>query len=184
MRIVGINGSPTVQGHTETAVRAVLAAAEAAGAQVEVLQLAGAEGPARAVHAVLDSAFGIDGFVIGSPVYRASFATPLKAFLDSLPRGMGRDTAAPLVGRATVIVATGGSWHHFLALDDLRSVLGGFFATHVVPPGLYASLEAFRESGELLPEFQRLAESQGRALVELADLLSRSRELRSLKPQV
>ena len=162
---------------------AVLTAARAAGAAVELVQLGGDGGPLAAVERVI-AARDVDGYVIGSPVYRASFATPLKAFLDALPRGVGRETEAPLRGKAVVIVATGGSWHHFLALNDLRNVLAGFFATHVVPPGLYVGRGGFSEDGALQAEYQAQAEAQGRALVELGGALGQAAHLRDLRPQV
>lgn len=124
-----------------------------------------------------------DGVIMGSPVYRASYAEPLKALLDRLPRGMWGETQAPLEGRAVVIAATGASLHHFLSLNDLRNVLASFFAAHVVPPGFYVPGEGFDAAGSLLDEYAALADQQGRALVELANLLPQTNELRGLRPQ-
>ena len=77
-----------------------------------------------------------DALVIGSPVYRGSFAWPLKVLFDETTRGRYNDGPSVLRGKAIAIVMTTGSPHHFLALNDLRNVLAGFFAAHVVPPGL------------------------------------------------
>jgi NAD(P)H-dependent FMN reductase len=69
-----------------------------------------------------------DAVAIGSPIYRASFAHPLKVFFDQFPRGMWGETRAPLRGRAVARVATGATLHHFLGLNDLRNVLAELFA--------------------------------------------------------
>ena len=70
-----------------------------------------------------------------------------------------------------------------MALDDLRSVLAGFFAAHVIPPGLYVPREGFDEEGRLRQEYEALAVQQGRALAELVAALQTSTSLRLLAPQ-
>lgn len=135
------------------------------------------------VAAVVDAVAQADAVVVGSPIYRASFAGPLKGLLDSLPRGMWGEDRAPLQGKAVVIVATGASLHHFLALNDLRNVLAGFFAAHVVPPGLYVPSDGFDADGCLALPYAEAAAVQGQALRELAAALAGSRVLRGLTPQ-
>jgi FMN reductase len=161
--------------------RAVLAAAEGAGAGTSVRSLA--EEFPRARDELLADMGSADAFVIGSPIYRASFASPLKALLDSIPRGIWGETEAPLRGKAVVVVATGASLHHFLALNDFRNVLAGFFATHVVPPGLYVPREGFSADGSLAAPYAVQAAQQGQALIELTTALQISTVLRQLMPQ-
>lgn len=124
-----------------------------------------------------------DGIVLASPVYRASYATPLKRLLDSIPREgpPGHDSA--LAGKAVGIVLVAASWHHFLALGGLRDVLAGFFGSYVLPPGLYVPREGFGEASELHEPFAAQAALLGAALVEAARLLSQSQHLRTLRPQ-
>ena len=177
MLILGIDGSPVGGGRTLSAIKEVLAAV-AEDAETEVASLAGAE-----VESIILRMVAADAVVCGSPIYRASFAYPLKALLDRLPRGMWGETSAPLQGKAAVIVATGASLHHFLALDDLRNVLAGFFACHVVPPGLYVPREGFDEASALTPPYADQANLQGRALVALTRALESSPALRQLRPQ-
>jgi FMN reductase len=182
VRVLAIDGSPTGGGRTLTVIRAVLAAAEAAGAATSVRSLAEAVASAR--EELLADMSSADAFVVGSPIYRASFATPLKALLDSVPRGIWGETEAPLRGKAVVVIATGASLHHFLALNDFRNVLSGFFATHVVPPGLYIPREGFSDDdGSLAAPYSAQAALQGQALVELTSALQTSTVLRQLMPQ-
>jgi FMN reductase len=90
---------------------------------------------------------------------------------------------SPLSGKAVAIVYTGASLHPFLALDSLRSVLAGFFAAHVLPPGLYVPREGFDDDLALRAAYSEPARLQGAALVELTHALRRSSVLRSLRPQ-
>jgi FMN reductase len=121
--------------------------------------------------------------ILASPVYRASFATPLKQLLDAIPRAGTDPPESPLTAKAVAVVYTGASLHHFLAVDSLRGVLAGFFAAHVVPPGLYVPRAGFDEDLDLVEPYARQAHLQGAALVELAHALRRSPVLRSLRPQ-
>lgn len=180
MQVLAIDGSPTGSGRTEVVLRAVLAAAESVGAVATVRSLAELD---DAVARVLRDLGDADAVVLGSPVYRASYASPLKVLLDRVPRGMWGEMEAPLRGKAVAVVATGASLHHFLALNDLRNVLAGFFACHVLPPGLYVPRDGFTEDGTLHAPYSQLANQQGLALVELTTALSVSPTLRSLLPQ-
>jgi FMN reductase len=168
--VVAIDGSPVGGGRTATVLRAV--------AGTDALSVAG-----DGIGAVVDAVEQADAVVLGSPIYRASFAHPLKHLLDELPRGMWGETRAPLRGKAVSIVATGATLHHFLALDDLRNVLAGFFAAHVVPPGLYVPRDGFGDDGTLLEPYAEQAGLQADALREFAQALGASTALRRLTPQ-
>jgi FMN reductase len=182
LQILAIDGSPTGGGRTLTVVRAVLVAAEAAGAQISLHSLAD-DPPATTSAELIAAMDAADGLVLGSPIYRASYATPLKALLDVVPRGLWGEKEAPLRGKAVVVVATGASLHHFLALNDFRNVLSGFFAAHVLPPGVYVPREAFGDDGALKEPYAAQAALQGQALVELTRALKTSTALRALSPQ-
>ncbi len=176
-----VDGSPTGAGRTQAVLDVVASAASDAGAVVERVALVGAM--SGTLDAAVAAIAGSDAVVLGAPVYRAAAASPLKQLLDIVPRSNDELRESPLAGRAVAIVQTGASLHHFLALDGLRSVLAGFFAAHVLPPGLYVPREAFAGDGALLEPYLGQARMQGAALVELADILRGSFVLRSLRPQ-
>jgi FMN reductase len=178
VHVVAIDGSPAGGGRTATALAEVLRGAQSAGAKTELVSLADSD-PQTAIDLV-DRA---DAVVFGSPVYRASFVYELKHLLDQLPRGMWGETRAPIHGKAVAIVTTSASLHHFLALNDLRNVLAGFFAAHVVPPGLHVSRENFNGDRGLDTQTSELATRQGAALVELARVLPECPSLRSVTAQ-
>jgi FMN reductase len=175
---VALDGSPGGHGHTDEVLHSVLTGVNGGGSDTSLASLSEVGVP-RAIELV-DQA---DALVLGTPVYRASFAYTVKALLDSMPRGLYGENSAPLRGKGVVIVATGASLHHFLAVDDLRNVLATFFAAHVVPPGLYVSREDFGEDGQLLPVVEERARQQGRALAELTVALAQSETLCQLLPQ-
>ncbi len=81
------------------------------------------------------------------------------------------------------MVATGATWHHFLGLDPFRNVLSGFFAAHVIPPGLYVPAEGFAADGSLTDGYREASARLGAALAELAEALEASSVLRTLTPQ-
>jgi FMN reductase len=182
VRVLGIDGSPVGGGRTRVALDVLLEGAAAAGAQTSSVSLASHEPGAPAE--ILDLVAGADAFVFGSPVYRASYASPLKAFIDGLPRGFAEGEAEPIRGRAVALLLTGASWHHYLALNELRNVLAGFFAAHVLSPGCYVPASGYSDDKQQLqPPFDAIARAQGAALVALAAAVSASPALAGVKPQ-
>jgi FMN reductase len=184
--LLAVDGSPSGGGRTRTAVEAVAGGAERLGGIVEAIGLAEHGGLER----VLEALDGVDAVVFGAPVYRAAAAAPLKQLLDLIPRGSSHDSIShnngerlsPLAGKPVAIVQTGASLHHFLALDALRNVLAGFFAAHVVAPGLYVPRDGFGEYG-LLEPYAAHARSQGEALAELTHAVKSGAALASVRPQ-
>jgi FMN reductase len=180
MLVVGVVGSPKAGGRTRVAVDAMLrgAAEGPGGADTRVLELAEA-GTAD----VLAAMNGADAVVFGSPTYRADIAAQLKALLDATPRGMAYESGDPLRGTTCATVLTGASDHHFLAVEKVRGILGGFFGAQLLSPGLYFPSGAFTDDGRaLLDEPRQLAALHGRALVELAAAVRSSKWLCELRP--
>lgn len=158
----------------------VLDACRAGGASVETVELASPGGVDAAVQAL--GSLGPSGAVVlGTPIYRATYAAPVKALLDAIPREQETGESS-LRARATGIVATGASLHHFLGLHELRSVLAVFFAAIVVPPGLYVPRDGF-DGDDLRSPYDAAAETLGGSLVELAAAVSRSSHLTRVVPQ-
>jgi FMN reductase len=180
--VLGIDCSPSGPGRTGNALETVLEGAATAGAETALVHLGGEA--ATAVDEALERMLAADAFVFGSPIYRATFATPFKALVDATPRGMWGETEAPLTGRAVAVVATGASAHHFLGLRGMRDLLVEFFAAQVVSPGLYVEQADFAEDHSLLPPVADRARLQGTALVELATAIAAGRALGAVEPQV
>jgi FMN reductase len=179
MVFLAIDGSPTGGGRTERGLQALLASPAREGHDIRLLSIV-RDGLETCLHEAEQG----DAFAFGSPIYRASYAAPMKQFLDRLPRGRWGEETAPVTGRAVAILATGASDHHFLGLDDFRKVLAGFFAAYVVPPGLYLPRASFAEDDRLTHEAATLAALQGDAWVALAEAIGRDERLPAVVPQV
>ena len=180
MLVVAVVGSPKAGGRTRVAVDAVLSGAAEEGAEVRVHELADTS-VADAVTALGEA----DAAVFGSPTYRADITAQLKGLLDATPRGAVYESGDPLRGTVCATVLTGASDHHFLAVEKVRGILGGFFGAQLLSPGLYLPSAAYSEEGTaLLDEPRRLAEMHGRALVELATAVRSSKWLRDLRPLI
>ena len=180
MLVVAVVGSPKAGGRTRVAVDAVLSGATQEGAEVRVVDLADTAIP-DAVAALGEA----DAAVFGSPTYRADITAQLKALLDATPRGASNESGDPLRGTACATVLTGASDHHFLAVEKVRGILGGFFGAQLLSPGLYLPSAAFTDDGTALDdEPRRLAELHGRALVELTTAVRSSKWLRDLRPLI
>lgn len=195
MHVLGVVASPSKVSRTQTLVEAVLHTAEGlGGVTTEVVTLASlalrtADGTAAEQYggdtgwllAAIDDA---DALVFGMPIFRGTYPGSLKNLLDMVPRG-GYDGDAPaLRAKPVAIAATGASDHHFLATGDLGSMLCGFFSAYVVPPGLYATHEDFRDGGLSSERVRVAANRTGRALVELCRAIASSRELAAVEPMV
>ncbi len=176
-KILGLAGGPEAGGRTTTAVAGILSGARAAGAETELLELGRAATPD--IRAALEEA---DGAVFGSPVYRATYSSLLKSVLEGLERGKHGETSAPLQGKAAGVVLTGASDHHFLAVNDLRNVLAGFFAVQVLAPGLYLSHDRYVDRTTLTEDTAALLSRHGAALVDLTSAVRGSRALTALQP--
>lgn len=177
--VLGLVGGPDPGGRTSTAVAGVLAGAADGGAKTTLLELSQEEQPD--VAAAMAAA---DAFVFGSPVYRATYGALLKSTLEATERGKWGEQTAPLQGKAAAIVLTGASWHHYLAINDLRAVLAGFFAVQVLSPGLYLEHSGFADRTTLTGSSAALAAAHGAALVDLGTAVRASAVLRAVTPQV
>jgi FMN reductase len=181
LRVLLIDGSPAGGGRTSAVLTAVGAAAAEEGALVESVSLG--DDAAGGIDRALTALETADAIVLGSPTYRAAIAAPLKQLIDAVPRTNDEKRDSSFAGRAVAIIQTGATLHHFLALDALRDVLAGFFAAHVLPPGLYVPRDGFGDDAALVAPYAEQARGQGRGLVELASVLRTSSVLRSLRPQ-
>lgn len=178
-KILGLVGGPEAGGRTSTAVAGVLAGAAESGAKTELLELS-----STALPDVLEAIEAVDAVVFGSPVYRATYSALLKSVLEGLERGKWGEASAPLQGKAAAVVLTGASGHHFLAVNDLRDVLAGFFAVQVLAPGLYLDHSGYVDRNTLTEDSVALTEAHGSALVDLTVAVRSSPAMAALRPQV
>jgi NAD(P)H-dependent FMN reductase len=175
MLIYGVAGGIGSSWHTRALVQAVLDAAAADGAETELLDLSqtpidfaankAAEEYSPATQHALEVAGRADAFVFGSPIYRATYTGVLKNFFDLMP-------VEAMLGKVAALVATGASFHHFLALDLSFRPIMTFFNMHTVPGALYASREQFAPEQQLGDQLKEQATDLGRDLVYMTRQLA------------
>lgn len=153
MKILGISGSLSRQSKTELVVRKTLQfiSEENDSVQTDLISLSDKnllfcdgrnpdhyEGDTRIV---LDKITEADAYIVGSPIYRGTYSGAFKNLFDLIPNDA-------LKGKVIGIIATGGSDHHYLAIEHQFKPLFGYFNAYTIPGGVYANNGHF-SNGEL-----------------------------------
>lgn len=122
------------------------------------------EGDTREIIKVIQEA---DAVVVGTPIYRGSIPGSLKNVFDIIPNDSLR-------GKVIGFIATGGTYHHYLAIEHQLKPLAGYFKAHVVPGNVYAHNEHFHNKqltdGTIKDRLKELADS----LVNLTRSINRA----------
>lgn len=194
--ILGISGSVTNRSKTKRAIETSLdAAASAFDVETDLVHLGDweietADGRLLADYdgetaTVLEKIVEADAYLVGTPVYRASYSGALKNLFDMVPRGKWQADVAPFENAAVGLVATGATPHHFLAIDtELRPLLA-FFGAQPVGSSVYAHGEHFDDENEIVdPAVRERLEALGKATVELGDAIATSESVGTLGPQI
>ncbi|HEY5272468.1 MAG TPA: NAD(P)H-dependent oxidoreductase [Acidimicrobiales bacterium] len=150
--LLAINGSPSASSKTHSvAARAV----ELAGSG-RVVDLADLDAEALLgrrsspdVDDVIEEIRATPVLLVATPIYRATFSGLLKVLFDQLGQGALRETVC-------ILAATGGSDHHFLAVDTGLRPLVASLNGMSVPTALYFTGQHFNEDGTLADEADEL----------------------------
>ena len=179
MRVLGISGSLSPKSKTELAIRHALDYATEFERDLEtgLLALSGVDlvfcdgrnpddytGDTRAV---LDKIISADAIIAGSPIYRGTFSGAFKNLFDLIPNDA-------LKGKAVGIVATGGSAHHYLAIEHQFKPLFGYFNTFLVPAGVYASNQHFKDGALVDTDIKRRLRDLAEETVRLSSRLNQT----------
>ena len=178
MQLLGISGSPTAASKTLIAVRRAVDHAQATWPEISAgvvnirdhdVQFCDGRDPshyAGDTRWIIDRVVEADALIIGTPMYRGSYTGLLKNLFDVIPNDA-------LHGKAVGLIATGGTDHHYLAIEhELKPVIG-FFSGHAIPGGVYANNEHYA-NGDLVDEgvLDRLA-ALAEAVVRFAQQIPR-----------
>jgi FMN reductase/FAD reductase [NAD(P)H] len=109
-----------------------------------------------------------DMLVIGTPIFQGSITGVLKNLFDLLPTTVLRNKVVGLV-------ATGGTYQHFLVVENqLRPILS-YFHAYVAPGFVYVHNGHFNEKNEILDmDIIRRIEDLAEEMVTMKSLLGRS----------
>ncbi len=180
MKLLGISGGPTQSSKTLLAVNTVLDCSYNYDSSISIetlnisdfnVQFCDARDPAKYdgdARILIDKVIEADAYIIGTPMYRGTYTGILKNLFDLIPN-------EAMLGKPVGLVATGGSDHHYLALEHELKPLLGFFLSFVLPGVVYANNGHYSQgkidSDELLLKLQQLGES----IVNFHKILPRDR---------
>lgn len=93
---------------------------------------------------IIDRLVNAEALVVGSPVYKGSYAGLFKHLFDLIEPDV-------LKGKPVLLTATGGGHRHALIIEHQLRPLFGFFEAAVVATGVYAASEDFADSVPTTP---------------------------------
>lgn len=84
-----------------------------------------------------------DAYIIGTPVFQGSFTGTLKNLFDLLP---------PKVLRHKIVgfIATGGTFQHYLVVENQLKPIAGYFRSYVTPSNVYLNDSHFNKQKEIV----------------------------------
>jgi FAD reductase [NAD(P)H] len=94
---------------------------------------------------VIETVSQADFYLIGSPIFNGSMPAPLKNLFDLVP---------PSVFRHKVMgfVANGGTYQHYLVIENQLKPIAGYFRAYVTPSYVYANTNHFNQENEIVDE--------------------------------
>lgn len=155
LNVVVLNGSPSFPSKTAALAQAIVAELGSRipveATSVNVAELVPFFGdtygdPRSPVAAALDAISGADLLIAASPIYKGSYTGLFKHVVDLL-------SPSALLGTPVLLVATGGTERHTLALEHQFRPLFGFFQADTLPVTIYGHDSEFTDyqvSGESL----------------------------------
>ena len=104
----------------------------------------------------IDKIIEADALLIGTPMYRGSYSGVLKNMFDLIPNDA-------LLGKPVGLIATGGSDHHYLAIEHELKPIMGFFHAYAIPGCVYINNTHYSERDlvdkNILEQLKQLAHS-------------------------
>ncbi|MCY4641235.1 MAG: NAD(P)H-dependent oxidoreductase [Gammaproteobacteria bacterium] len=113
---------------------------------------------------IIDKIIEADALLIGTPMYRGTYTGLLKNMFDLIPNDA-------LLGKPVGMIATGGSDHHYLALEHEIKPLLGFFYVHVIPGHVYANNSHYSDADLVDEDILEQLDQLGRAIVNFARII-------------
>jgi FAD reductase [NAD(P)H] len=90
----------------------------------------------------LDHVNAADFYIIGTPIFQSSITGVLKNIFDLVPVSM-------IVNKVMGFIATGGTNHHYLVVENQLKPIAGFFRAYVAPGHVYINDEHFNDQQQI-----------------------------------
>ncbi len=117
---------------------------------------------------VIDKIVEADAILVGTPMYRGTYTGLLKNVFDLIPNDA-------LLGKPVGLIATGGSDHHYLAIEHELKPIMGFFLAHVLPGGVYANNEHYSNNDLVSEDILERLDQLARSIVNFAKIIPSDR---------
>jgi FAD reductase [NAD(P)H] len=167
MKLLGISGTITGS-KTEILVKKVLEKVENLNLDIEVeflnlkdynVQFCDGRDPSTYTghtKLLIDKVSSADFYIIGTPIFQGSITGALKNVFDLVP-------VSALRNKVMGFVATGGTFQHYLVIENQLKPIAGYFRAYVTPGYVYAHDSHFNEVKEItdqdvLSRIENLAE--------------------------
>lgn len=100
---------------------------------------------------VIDKVLEADFFIMGTPIFQSSIPGTLKNLFDLVP-------TSAFHHKVMGLIATGGTYHHYLVVENQLKPILGYFRAYVTPSYVYVQDEQYNANNEIIdPEIdQRL----------------------------
>ncbi|OIK10178.1 NADH-dependent FMN reductase [Bacillus sp. MUM 116] len=92
---------------------------------------------------VIDIVSSADFYIIGTPIFQGSITGALKNLFDLIPPKAFRN-------KVMGFVATGGTYQHYLVIENQLKPIAGYFRAFVAPGFVYATNDHFNAQNELI----------------------------------
>ncbi|MEH7014783.1 NAD(P)H-dependent oxidoreductase [Neobacillus niacini] len=92
---------------------------------------------------VLEIIQSADFYIIGTPIFQGSLSGPLKNLFDLINP---KDLRNKVMG----FVATGGTYQHYLVIENQLKPIAGFFRAFVAPGYVYVNNDHFNKDNEII----------------------------------
>jgi FMN reductase/FAD reductase [NAD(P)H] len=115
---------------------------------------------------VIDIVGSADCYIIGTPVFQASLTGALKNLFDLVPVTTFRNK---VIG----FIATGGTYQHFLVIENQLKPIAGYFRAYVAPHYVYAHRDHFNQNNEIVdPEIIERIDMLAKEVVHMSKALT------------
>jgi FAD reductase [NAD(P)H] len=94
---------------------------------------------------VIEAVSKADCYIIGTPIFQGSFTGVLKNLFDLAPVDAFR-------GKVMGFIATGGTFQHYLVIENQLKPIAGYYRAYVCPSYVYAHNEHFGKQNEVVDE--------------------------------
>lgn len=156
MKLLGISGT-LIGAKTSIIVNKVLEEVKKAAPEIEVelldlrdYQVSLCDGRDPAAYTddtkkVIDLVSSADFYVIGTPIFQGSMTGALKNLFDHI-------NPQALRNKVMGFVANGGTYQHYLVIENQIKPIAGYFRAYVAPGYVYAHSDHFNQHNEIVDQ--------------------------------